>query len=141
MCITRQHCSICEKHFDRFAKDCPSECLQYAEATYYEHSKYLGRESGWCLAISIVCYKCSKITDGGPMTPKTKRKQAGAWKRMLRAKLMVKKRDAEDARLEEKKRLEAKEKAKAMKDAVVWRKKAEEVVAFAIEAESKTAED
>ena len=140
MCIIRQHCSICERHFDRFAKDCPSECPQYAEATSHEHSKYLEKEKGWCLSIGIVCHKCAKIKDGEPTSPKTRRRQAGAWKRMLRSKLMAKKRDAEDARREEKKRMEAKARAQAIEDAVVWRKQAGEIVDFAIKAELSSVE-
>lgn len=140
MCIIRQHCSICERHFDRFAKDCPSECPQYAEATSHEHSKYLEKKKEWCLSIGIVCHKCGKITDGEPMSPKTRRRQAGAWKRMLRSKLMARKREAEEAKREEKKTTEAKAKAKVIEDAVVWIKQAEEIVAFAIRAELSSVE-
>jgi len=53
---------------------------------------------------------------------------------------MAKKRDAEDARREEKKRMEAKARAQAIEDAVVWRKQAGEIVDFAIKAELSSVE-
>ncbi|KAK0103172.1 hypothetical protein ONS96_005778 [Cadophora gregata f. sp. sojae] len=129
MCITHQRCSICENHYEKFTKDCPSESPQNAEGTCNEHSKYLDREDGWCLGIGIVCYKCSKITAGEPMTPKFKNRQAGAWKRMLKAKLMDKKREAEDARWEDEMGMEVGARAEAVEHAEVWRKEVEVVVA------------
>ena len=53
---------------------------------------------------------------------------------------MAKKREADEARREEKRRMEAKARAKAIEDAVVWRERGEEIVAFAIKAELSSVE-
>ena len=53
---------------------------------------------------------------------------------------MARKREAEEARREEKKRMEAKARAKAIEDAVVWRRQAEETVAFATRAKLSSVE-
>lgn len=48
---------------------------------------------------------------------------------------MARKREDEEARREEKRRMEAKARVKAIEDAVMWRERAEEIVAFAIRAD------